>query len=59
MKTKLNLLATGIFLAALGTGFGQPIIITQPQNQTNAVGTTATFRVVATGTGPLNRANAP
>ena len=23
MKTKLNLLAAGIFLAALGTGFGQ------------------------------------
>jgi predicted peptidase len=27
-----------MFLAALGTGFGQPAITTQPQNQTNAQG---------------------
>ena len=31
MKTKLNLLAAGIFLAALGTGLGQPAITQQPQ----------------------------
>ena len=53
MKTKLNLLAAGIFLAALSTGFGQPIIINQPQSQTNAVGTTATFWVEATNSAPL------
>ena len=52
MKTKLNLLATGILLAALGTGFGQPVITQQPQSCTNAVGTTATFWVVATGAEP-------
>ena len=31
----------------------QPVITTQPQNQTNAVGTTASFTVEATGTAPL------
>jgi hypothetical protein len=30
-----------------------PVIVTQPQNQTNVAGTTATFSVVATGTSPL------
>jgi hypothetical protein len=29
MKTKLNLVAAGLFLAALGTGFGQPVITQQ------------------------------
>jgi len=53
MKTKLNLLAVGIFLAALGTGFGQPIITNQPQPQIVAVGSNATFTVGATGTGSL------
>lgn len=53
MKTKLNLLAAGIYLAALGTGLGQPVITTQPQNQTNVVGTTATFWVEATNSAPL------
>ena len=57
MKTKLNLLAAGIFLAALSTGFGQPIIINQPQSQTNAVGTTATFWVEATNSAPLGIAD--
>ena len=53
MKTKLNLLAAGLFVAALGTGFGQPSITQQPQSCTNVVGTTATFTVGATGTEPL------
>jgi hypothetical protein len=48
MKTEPNILAAGFFLAALATGFGQPVIITQPQNQTNALGTTAIFTVAAT-----------
>ena len=48
MKTALNLLTVGLFLATLGTGFGQPVIITQPQSQTNIVGTTAIFWVEAT-----------
>ncbi len=42
-----------MLLAATGTGFGQPVITTQPQNLTNAVGTTATFWVEATGAEPL------
>ena len=54
MKTQLNFLAAGIFLAALGTGFGQPILTTQPQSQTNVAGTDATFSVAATGAPPLN-----
>ena len=53
MKTKLNLLAAGLFLAAIATGLGQPIIITQPQNQIIAVGSNVTFTVGATGTGSL------
>ncbi len=53
MKTTLNLLAAGMILAALETGFAQPAITQQPQPCTNAVGTTATFWIVATGTGPL------
>lgn len=32
----------------------QPTIVTQPANQTNDLGTTATFRVEATGTTPLS-----
>lgn len=53
MKTKLNLLAAGIFLAA-GAGLAQPAITQQPQPRTNAVGTTATFWAVASGTEPLS-----
>ena len=40
----------GILTAAIGTGFRQPIIATQPQSQTNVAGTDATFSVEATGT---------
>jgi phospholipase/lecithinase/hemolysin len=53
MKSKLNLLAAGILLAAINTGLGQPVITQQPQCCTNAVGTTATFSVTATGIEPL------
>jgi hypothetical protein len=44
----------GLFLAAAGTAVGQPLITTQPEDQTNYVGTTATFTVVATGTAPVS-----
>jgi len=37
MKPKLNLLAAGLFLAALGTGLGQPVITHQPQSCTNRI----------------------
>ena len=53
MKTKLNLVAAGLFLAGLGTGLGQLVITQQPQSCTTVVGTTATFTVQATGTEPL------
>lgn len=53
MKTKLNLLTFGIFLSVASTGLGQPVITAQPQSLTNAVGTTADFWVVATGTEPM------
>ena len=52
MKTKLLLFLALHF--GLTTGVAQPIITSQPQNQTNLVGTTATFVVGATGTEPLS-----
>ncbi len=49
MKTSFrNILATGILAASVTAGFNQPIITQQPQDQTNIVGTTATFTVSAT-----------
>jgi hypothetical protein len=36
------------------TVIAPPSITTQPQSRTNSVGTSATFRVIATGTAPLN-----
>jgi len=51
---RLTVITLLLFLAADGPGFGQaPIITTQPQDQTNAVGTAATFTVTATGNEPL------
>ena len=54
MRTKANLFATGLLLAAISRCFGQPVITAQPQDQTNYVGTTATFTVVVTGIDPLS-----
>ena len=53
MKTKASHLAAGMFLVASVSGFGQPVITSQPQSVTNLAGTTATFFVTATGTPPL------
>jgi polyhydroxybutyrate depolymerase len=53
MKTKLSPLAAALVLCTLATGFGQPIITTQPQSRTNVLGTTASFTVTATGSEPL------
>lgn len=45
---------TGLVWVVSGYGLhAQPTIITQPADQTNDLGSTAIFRVVATGTAPL------
>jgi hypothetical protein len=53
MNMMLNLIASWLFLATLGTGFGQPIITDQPMTQATAPGATFSFQVGATGTAPL------
>jgi len=53
MKPRLNLLAAGIHLAALGTSLAQPVITNQPPPQATAPGRTVTFQVGAKGTEPL------
>lgn len=51
----LGLLLTGCGTAqAPSSGLTDPVIITQPSNQTVTVSQTATFSVVATGTAPLS-----
>ena len=42
-----------LLFGALITAWAEPIITTQPQNQTNILGSNAVFSVVATGTGAL------
>ena len=54
MKTKPFLLAATLILGAAYTATSQPAIVTQPQDQTNVLGTTATFSVGATGTASLS-----
>ena len=53
MKPTALLLTCLIGLAVPRAGLAQPTVTTQPQSQTNIVGTDATFTVVATGTEPL------
>ena len=53
MKTTFNLLAVGIFLAAVNAGFGQPVITNQPAPQATAPGTAVTFQVGASSIEPL------
>ncbi len=50
---KTIFLIAALSLVAVGIGSAQPSITTQPQSQTNIVGSTTTFWVVATGTEPL------
>jgi hypothetical protein len=45
--------AVGELIAAGDLAFAHPTITAQPQDQTNYVGTTATFIVVASGTAPV------
>ena len=42
-----------LILAGNGSGTNPPVIVTQPQSQTNAVGATITFSVGASGSGTL------
>jgi hypothetical protein len=44
MKTKVNLLAAGIFLAAFANTFGQPTITRQPTDVSVSRGANVTFR---------------
>src|SRR6266699_5618006 len=63
MKTKIlpaiitmnpkPILFAAFLSAAAYTGTSQPVITTQPQSQTNIVGTTATFSVEATDALPI------
>jgi hypothetical protein len=53
MNIRTRLFAVAM-LASFTQVFGQPIITQQPQNQTNLVGSTATFQVTATGTPPIS-----
>ena len=48
------MLAIGLLLTGAADAVGQPAITSQPQNQTNYVGTTATFMAGASGTGPVS-----
>jgi len=54
MKIKANFRVVGLGLALARVAAGQPVITAQPQDQTNYVGTTATFAVVATGATPIS-----
>lgn len=53
MRTRTNLLAAGVFLAAVAGAFGQPAITLEPQNQTNLAGATVRLTVEAAGAPPL------
>src|SRR5438552_18791009 len=53
MKLKQIFFTTQVVLATFLSAFGQPVIVSQPQNQTNAQGSTAIFSVVASGMSPL------
>jgi hypothetical protein len=53
MKTKTNLHIGALLLAAVVTGVAQPVITSQPQSQTNVVGSMVTLSVAATGVPPL------
>ena len=55
VPTTICAILTGLVYLASSHGLhAQPTIVTQPADQTNDLGSTATFRVVATGAAPLN-----
>ena len=51
MKTRLpsTLVAATVFVGLVCGTTAHPVIVTQPKNQTNRLGETATFAVEATG----------
>jgi predicted esterase len=52
---RFKTIVVNVCLGCLATSLtpAQPVITTQPQDQTNVIGTTATFWVLATGTEPV------
>jgi hypothetical protein len=53
-KNRASFLSPGLFLAMAGIASSQPTITSQPQDQTNYIGETATFSIVAMGAGSLS-----
>lgn len=53
MKTPTRIRVAGLLVASGGLSLAQPVILTQPLNQTNLAGATAMFSLVATGAPPL------
>ncbi len=53
MNPEFHVLVGGMFLATIGTGFGQPVITNQPCTQATAPGRSVTFTVGATGSEPM------
>lgn len=49
-RTHLALRTAGLLLAAVNASFGQPVITSPPQDQTNVLGTIASFTIGAVGT---------
>ena len=54
MKTNHILVEASILVVCFLSALGQPVITSQPQSQTNMLGTTATFSTTATGSSSLN-----
>src|SRR4051794_33246453 len=54
IKTKAWLFLVGLMLGLIPTAWAQPVITQPPRDQTNLLGSSATFRVTATGTPPLS-----
>lgn len=54
MKTKYLLLQTGLVLGLIHSAWAQPVITSQPQNQTVVAGTTTTFTIGGSGAEPLS-----
>lgn len=54
MKTKSHFLWVGLVLGMMHGAWAQPVIIIQPESQTNVIGSTVRLSIEATGTPPLD-----